>query len=431
MLSLLLALTALPQEPPPFDNPRVTPIVLVARKAAPAVVYIEAERQKAMLDFFGRRHVEWDTVGGSGVVVDKSGYIVTNHHVTADARKLVVTLFEEGAAPRRYPASLISSAPHDDLALLKIEAEHDLAVIFRGTSSDLMLGETVVAIGNPLGQTKTVSAGIISGLNRDLDVPLAQPPLKFKGLIQTDAAINPGNSGGPLLNIEGQMIGINTAIREGAENMGFAIPVDRVEEVLRDLLSPSASRAWFGFDVDDKSTLCVNELVPGSPAALAGMELGYRLLAINDTPIKDGEGYRLNRLPLAPNQEAKFTLAGPKGDRNYVVTGWDRARGTIFARLGMEVSPWRPGREIYLRIGDVAQEGPAQKLGLRSGDVIDALRIAGQPSSVRPNSQAELADLLTELPPRAEIEIDVLRDENGDQRIDLRTEVLRGVLVLR
>ncbi|MBL8800559.1 MAG: trypsin-like peptidase domain-containing protein [Planctomycetes bacterium] len=431
MLSLLLALTALPQEPPPFDNPRVTPIVLVARKAAPAVVYIEAERQKAMLDFFGRRHVEWDTVGGSGVVVDKSGYIVTNHHVTADARKLFVTLFEEGEAPRRYPASLISSAPHDDLALLKIETEHELAVILRGTSSDLMLGETVVAIGNPLGQTKTVSAGIISGLNRDLDVPLAQPPLKFKGLIQTDAAINPGNSGGPLLNIEGQMIGINTAIREGAENMGFAIPVDRVEEVLRDLLSPSASRAWFGFEVDDNATLCVNELVPGSPAALAGMELGYRLLAINGARIKDGAEYRLHRLPLAPNQTATFTLAGPKGDREYVVTGWDRARGAIFARLGMEVSPSRDGWDIYLRLTEVAREGPAQALGLRAGDVIDALRIAGQRASVRPRTQADLADLLAALPPRTEIEIDVLRDENGDQRIDLRTEVLRGVLVLR
>jgi serine protease Do len=431
MLSLLLALTALPQEPPPFDNPRVTPIVLVARKAAPAVVYIEAERPKTVTNVFARGQNQWDTVGGSGVVVEKSGYIVTNHHVTADARRMYVTLFEEGQEPRKYPAKLISSAPQDDLALLKIEAEHELAVILRGTSSDLMLGETVVAIGNPLGQTKTVSAGIISGLNRDLEVPFTQPPLKFKGLIQTDAAINPGNSGGPLLNIEGQMIGINTAIREGAENMGFAIPVDRVEEVLRDLMLPSASRAWFGFEVDDKSTLCVNELVPGSPAALAGMELGYRLLAINDTPIKDGEGYRLNRLPLAPNQPAKFTLAGPKGDREYVVTGWDRARGTIFARLGMGVSEFRSGWDLYMRISDVAKEGPAQTLGLRAGDVIDALRIAGQRASVRPDTQAELADLLAALPPRTEIEIDVLRDENGDQRIDLRTEVLRGVLVLR
>jgi len=430
MLSLLLALTALPQDTPRFDNPRVTPIVLVARKAAPAVVYIEAERPKAVFDVFGRSS-RWETVGGSGVVVDKSGYIVTNHHVTDQARKLFVTLFEEGAAPRRYPASLISSAPLDDLVLLKIEPEHELAVILRGTSSDLMLGETVVAIGNPLGQTKTVSAGIISGLNRDLDVPLAQPPLKFKGLIQTDAAINPGNSGGPLLNIEGQMIGINTAIREGAENMGFAIPVDRVEVVLRDLLSPSASRAWFGFEVDDKSTLCVNELVADSPAALAGMELGYRLLAINGTRIKDGEDYRLHRLPLAPNQTATFTLAGPKGDREYVVAGWDRARGTIFARLGMGVSQVNSGWDVYLRISDVAKEGPAQVLGLRGGDVIDAMRISGQRASIRPRTQMEFADLLSALPPRAEMEIDVLRDENGDQRIDLRTEVLRGVLVLR
>jgi serine protease Do len=431
MLSLMLALTLL-QVAPSYENPRVTPIVLVARKAAPSVVYIEAKRPKALLDIFGQRRVQWDSVGGSGVVVDKSGYIVTNHHVVGhDAREISVTLFEEGEAPRSFPAKLISSAPSDDLALLKVDAGHDLSVILRGTSSDLMLGETVVAIGNPLGQTKTVSAGIVSGLDRELDVPEAQPPLKFRGLIQTDAAINPGNSGGPLLNILGEMIGINTAIRAGAENIGFAIPVDRVEEVLRDLLSPSASRAWFGFEVDDQSTLCVNQVVPGSPAAEAGMEVGYRLLAINGKRIASGDEYRLNRLPLAPQQPVTFTLAGPSGDRDYVLRGWDRASGTIFARAGMTVDYLGMGLvDGFLRVRWVAPEGPAKELGLVEGDLLDALRKVGERGAIRPRNQMELADLLAALPAGTQLELDVLRDEDTNRRID-RNEVLRGVLTLR
>lgn len=430
MLSLLLSL-ALLQETPPLENPRITPIVLVARKCAPAVVYIEARRPKAVIDIFGRRGAQWDSVTGSGVVVEKSGYIVTNHHVVGqDAQDIHVTLFEEGQAPRRHPAKLISSAPNDDLALLKIDADHDLPVILRGASSDLMLGETVVAIGNPLGQTKTVSAGIISGLDRELEVPETQPPLKFHGLIQTDAAINPGNSGGPLLNILGEMIGINTAIRAGAENIGFAIPVDRVEEVLRDLLSPAASRAWFGFEVDDQSTLCVNQVVPGSPAAEAGMEVGYKLLAINGVRIKSGEDYRLQRLPLAPKQPTTFTLAGPSGDRDYVLRGWDRAKGTIFARTGMSVEYLGVGWDGFLRVRDVAPGGPASELGLQSGDLLDAFKVVGAARAKRPRTEVELADLLASQPPLAQLELDILRDEDNNRRID-RNEVLRGVLVLR
>lgn len=430
MLSLLLALAAL-QETKTYENPRITPIVLVARKSAPSVVYIEARRPKAVLDIFGRRGAQWDAVSGSGVVVDKSGYIVTNHHVVGhDAQEIQVTLFEEGETPRTHRARLISSAPSDDLALVKIDAGHELSVILRGTSSDLMLGETVVAIGNPLGQTKTVSAGIISGLDRELEVPDTQPPLKFHGLIQTDAAINPGNSGGPLLNILGEMIGINTAIRAGAENIGFAIPVDRVEEVLRDLLSPAASRAWFGFEVDDQSTMCVNQVVPGSPAAEAGMEVGYKLLAINGAKIRNDEDYRLHRLPLAPKQAVTFTLAGATGDRDYTLRGWDRAKGTIFARTGMIVEYLGVGWDGFLRVREVGAEGPAKTLGLAPGDLLDAFRVVGAAHAVRPRTEVELADLLSSHPRHTQLELDILRDEDGNRRID-RNEVFRGVLVLR
>ena len=155
----------------------------------------------------------------------------------------------------------------------------------------LQPGETVIAIGSPLGDFKnSVTVGVVSALNRTV------PGTGQEGLIQTDAAINHGNSGGPLLNILGEMIGINTAVNESAENMGFAIPVDRVEEVLRDqLLAPESSRSWYGFDVDDAGTLCINRIVPGSPAALAGMETGYRLLAIDGTA---------RRPPSAPRPRA-------------------------------------------------------------------------------------------------------------------------------
>jgi serine protease Do len=151
---------------------------------------------------------------GTGVVVDARGYVVTNYHVVEGVRRIEVTL----ASGKTTSASLVSHDPRTDLAVIKVEHDSPLPVITIGTSSDLMIGETVLALGNAYGYEHTVTRGIVSALHRDVEVSRTQ---RYDDLIQTDASINPGNSGGPLLNINGEMIGINVAVRAGAQGIGL------------------------------------------------------------------------------------------------------------------------------------------------------------------------------------------------------------------
>jgi serine protease Do len=411
---------------------RLTPEVLVAREVAPAVVYIESTRPFfAGFAFSGQRVVRNETISGSGVVIEKSGYIVTNYHVVGSDSKKVTVQFDPSFDTNEYEAELVSFVEKDDLALLKISGEREFPVVRRGTSSDLMIGERVIAIGNPLDLKLTVSSGIVSGLHRDLRIQGAGVPLHFTDLIQTDAAINRGNSGGPLLNVLGELVGINTAVNQGAENLGFAIPVDRVEEVLRDhLLAPSSSRAWLGFEVDDTSSLCITRVTPDGPAAQAGMEIGYRLLEIDGRPIRTAEDYRLLRLSILPNQPVRVRFATAQGEREVALRGWDRVDGTLFERAGLTVEPCAIGRYRSVRIVRVARSGPAATLGLEKGDVIDAVRVEGRTQPWRIESAAAFARLVSELEPGIELELDVLRDDDADGRL-ARTELYKGTLELR
>jgi serine protease Do len=216
-------------------NLRRTVVVDVAEKTKNAVVFISTTKMAPVAvgndPFFAR--LEMRRVGslGSGFIVHPDGYVVTNNHVIQGAREITVELLDG----RKLPAEIVSSNPEADLAILKIEHEMALPTLELGDSSDLMIGEPVIAVGNPLGYSHSVSSGIVSAIHRDLAGPNKE---EMKDLIQTDAAINPGNSGGPLLNAYGQVIGINTAVRSDAQNIGFAIPVNRLLELIPDLMSP-------------------------------------------------------------------------------------------------------------------------------------------------------------------------------------------------
>jgi S1-C subfamily serine protease len=261
---------------------RITPEVIVARQARPAVVFIEADVVQRQQTIFGP--VEQKGVStGSGVVIYEDGWVVTNYHVVKDHTAIRVS-FEAapGEEPVRFTARLVNAVQEEDLALLKIEAPKD--TVFRtvplGTSSDLMIAEPVIAIGNPYGQSLTVSRGIISGLHRD--IPSVQG-LRFANLIQTDASINPGNSGGPLLDSHGRAIGVNTAIfsPSGASaGIGFAIPIDTVARIVPQLIRyGKVRRAGLGVSVLPDhfarswgvEGVIVREVVAGSGAARAGM----------------------------------------------------------------------------------------------------------------------------------------------------------------
>ncbi len=238
------------QIPPTVSASRRTPIVVVAHDVLPAVVNIQTEatmRQRNVdpfLDpfgFFGGRERSYTSQSlGSGFVWSSDGIIVTNNHVVEGASRITVNV----NGGRQIPAKLLGVDPDSDLAVLRVD-EKGLSAAPLGTSSDLMIGETVVAVGNPFGLSGTVTTGVVSALGRS--VPSQDQSRTFTDFIQTDASINPGNSGGPLLNIEGKVIGINVAIYAQAQGIGFAIPVDRAKKVIEDLLRYGAVHsAWFG-----------------------------------------------------------------------------------------------------------------------------------------------------------------------------------------
>ncbi len=233
---------------------------------------------------------------GSGVILSSDGYIVTNNHVIADSRDLRVILPDA----RELPARVVGADPETDLAVIKIEAEN-LPVIPWGDSSFLAVGQYVLAVGNPFGLNSTVTLGIVSGLERG-GMGLA----RFEDFIQTDAAINPGNSGGALVNTQGELVGINTAIVSqsgGYQGVGFAVPASLAKPVLDELIKhgkivrgfiglgvqemTSTLAPWFG--LKDSDGVLVTDVVPGGPADKAGIRRGDVILQSQGKPVKDGQ----------------------------------------------------------------------------------------------------------------------------------------------
>lgn len=231
-------------------EPRRTAIVEAVERVRASVVNIHSERTvmgPASEELFSLSPSQNRINGmGTGVLVDPRGYIVTNHHVVEDVHVIRVRLGDGST----YSARVLARDPDGDLALLKIDAGRPLPVMPLGTGKDLMVGETVIAIGNAYGYEHTVTVGVVSALKRDV---VLNKEISYKGLIQTDASINPGNSGGPLLNINGEMVGINVAIRAGAQGISFAIPVDSMISAVADMLSIRKRQGlWHGLVCADR-----------------------------------------------------------------------------------------------------------------------------------------------------------------------------------
>ena len=242
---------------------RRTATVHVVEQVGPSVVNIVSERitktpspfghntrVDPSVDLFFRNLFEprSQTVQslGSGVIFDRQGHVLTNEHVIARADRVRVMI----ADGREFDAQLVGADPNNDLAVLKILTDEELPFSPPGTSSDLMVGEPVIAIGNPFGFSNSVTTGVISATNRSVNAQ--GTGFTFHGLLQTDASINPGNSGGPLLNAEGQLIGINAAIYAGAQGIGFAIPIDVANRVIHELLLyGEVHPVWLGLEFQD------------------------------------------------------------------------------------------------------------------------------------------------------------------------------------
>jgi serine protease Do len=328
---------------------------------------------------------------GTGVVIDERGYIITNHHVVDGVREIKVNL----ADGKSYLARLVAHDPQTDLAIIKIPVRQKMPLIKVGTSRDLMVGEEVIAVGNAYGYEHTVTRGIISALHRTVQVTDSQ---QYFDLIQADASINPGNSGGPLLNIDGEMIGINVAVRVGAQGIGFAIPVDRAMEVAARLLSAErVGGVWHGIVPGDSSAATVGvyakSVQQGSPAALAGIAVGDVITQINSLAIERPLDLERAMLGLQPGQEVSFQvmrrdqpqevrvqLAAASAGTPVAATAADEPN--VFSRawevFGMRLEELPPGTPTFshpqfsggLRVAEVRSGSPAAREGVVPGDVL-------------------------------------------------------------
>jgi Do/DeqQ family serine protease len=306
-----------------------------ARKAAPAVVSIntsKAVRHPRSNDpwfqfFFGDQGTQEQTGLGSGVIISPDGYILTNNHVVEGADDIEVTLPDS----RQAKASVIGTDPETDLAILKITLDK-LPVIVLGNSDQLDVGDQVLAIGNPFGVGQTVTSGIVSALGRSqLGINT------FENFIQTDAAINPGNSGGALVDVYGNLLGINTAIYSrsgGSMGIGFAIPVSTAKMVLDSIVKDGhVTRGWIGVEPNELSPelaetfgvkagagVIVTGVLQAGPAAQAGMRPGDVILQVQDKPVRTVSELLTTVASLTPGTAADFQLRRGDGEVTIKVT---------------------------------------------------------------------------------------------------------------
>ncbi|QBG48163.1 DegQ family serine endoprotease [Verrucomicrobia bacterium S94] len=306
----------------------------VAQEALPAVVFIDVETtvevptryRHPLEEFFGRGYWgypsepetrEYQQRGqGSGFIISKDGYILTNNHVVNNADKITVTLGDG----REFEAKLIGTDPKTEVALIKIDGHEELPVVPLGDSDALRVGEWVIAAGNPFGLSQTITAGIVSAKGRD-ETGIAE----YGDFIQTDAAINPGNSGGPLLNIDGEVVGINTAIYTrsgGYMGIGFAIPINQAVNIKEQLIKYGrVSRSVLGvylqevdedlaatFGLDQKGGVLINQVVEDSAAEEAGIKGGDIVVEMNGKPVRKLHAFRNRVANTPPNTKIELKI---------------------------------------------------------------------------------------------------------------------------
>lgn len=361
---------------------RRSPIVVAVQRVRPSVVNIRGQKTVGGEGSPGHPDPARRVNGmGTGVVVDSRGYIVTCYHVVEGVSKIQVTLADGSG----YVGRLVSRDAATDLAVIKIDgAQRNLPVIPLGKSSDLMIGETVLAVGNAYGYEHTVTNGIVSALHRSVQVSDTQ---SYVDLIQTNADINPGNSGGPLVNVDGEMIGINVAVRVGAQGIGFAVPVDRVMQVAADLLSVKRiDRNWHGVTAASSSDdgLTVERVDEGSPAAEAGLKPGDTVISVGQNNVRRPLDFERAMLGKPAGTEVELAVLREKKEvklsfvltslAKQPITSSDRA----WSMLGLRVEPmsadeFRQYRSRYrggLLVTSVREDGPAAQQGIHRGDVL-------------------------------------------------------------
>ncbi len=376
--------------------------------------------------YFKRRPREDARASGSGVIVDPNGYILTNNHVIENAQEIIVRLSDA----RKFTARLVGSDPKTDLAVLKVEAPAPLPAAELGDSDNLRVGQWAIAIGNPFGLDRTVTVGIISATARTR-VGVAT----YENFIQTDASINPGNSGGPLLNLDGRVIGVNTAIVASGQGIGFSIPINMAKDVMGQLITRGrVVRGWLGiiiqdvneelaqsFGVREKEGVLVADVMKGGPEEAGGLRAGDIIVEFSGAPITEVPGLQRRVAAIVPGEAVgvkvlregapvtmKIIIGEMPGERVAAANPGNDAWG-----LAVEALTGDMARRLSLLVAggalvtDVVTGGPADRAGLRRGDVI--LEINRRPVA----DGASLTRELAALKPGESVPIYVHRSASG------------------
>jgi serine protease Do len=332
---------------------------------------------------------------GSGVIVDKDGIVVTNNHVVGDAKEVEVRLSDRS----KFVGQVIGRDPDTDIAIVKINTTTGLPTVPFGDSSKVRVGQWVIAVGNPFALDRTVTLGVVSGLERDA-VRLS----RYEAFIQTDASINPGNSGGPLFNIKGEVIGINTAIINYAQGIGFAIPSNMVQQVVNQLRAHGkVVRGWLGvgiqevtaelaakFGIKETDGILVNDVFENEPAARAGLKPGDIIAKVDGHRIETPAGLSRSVAGLSPGTKVELEIIRNGERRNLAVDLGERKEDAVVAALPAPAPP-QPEVKLGLSVQDLTAEladkfkikdqkgvliskvdpgSVAQEQGLREGDLI-------------------------------------------------------------
>ncbi len=441
--ALLIAALALPAvaaaRGAESDPERRSLVVQAVEKASPAVVNVSTEQvverhaspfpfpqdpffEEFFRDFVDPRPRRFKTTSlGSGVIVAADGTIMTNVHVIERASRIHVMLIDQ----REFDATLVGADADADIAVLRVKAGGDLPHIPFGTSADLMIGETVIAIGNPFGLSHTVTTGVVSAVGRSL----RDEERTYTDFIQTDASINPGNSGGPLLDIKGELIGINTAIYGKAQGIGFAIPVDRAQRVMKDLVSYGEVRhAWVGLVVQNltpdlaqhfgvRRGVVVAQVEPKSPAEAAGIARGDAVTKVDGREVASREEFEQRIEDHAEGDRLTLTLRreGRDEDVRLAAATFPTARADELAwqLLGLQAA----GAEDGLVVSRVRPGSPAARIGVQRGDRL--LGLGGTPL----RSVAELRRKMIELRSARSVLLSVGR---GPYQYNVNVPLARG-----
>jgi Do/DeqQ family serine protease len=393
LLALLLVwLPAASQAEDPFL--RRTTTVRVVEQAGPAVVNITTEQtvqgqpfqrfggdpffDRFFQDFFEPRMPRTVQTLGSGVLIDAQGHILTNEHVVAQASRIHIGL----ADGRELDAALVGADPNNDIAVLQVKTDKPLPWVAPGTSRDLMVGEPVIAIGNPFGLSSTVTTGVLSAINRSIRTDARV----YHGFLQIDASINPGNSGGPLLNAEGHLIGINTAVYGNAQGIGFAIPIDTAQRVVSELIKHGEiSPVWIGIELQDLDAglisalslpaattgVLINRVRDASPAARAGVRRGDVVTRIDGQPLEAARDYYERLDTLTNGQAIELTLMRDGSPRRVSLHAEEIPKAFVSQLIeeltGLSLEPAKQGG---YRVRGVRAGSGAERIGLQQGDLL-------------------------------------------------------------